>query len=262
MLRFRASLTVAVLVAASLMLSVPASAGGPTSALLSVPGEGKTASLYYTDPEYVALADLVGIDSETGTGKVDQSGLGHDNGPGVTVTWLIHDVTPWRVDHIYLNGEGAPWIATQVSGESGMTWDSPVVWHQPASAAELVALLDKLGVGEASREAGDFSGVAGAPLPAPAEPAPAPAEPAPAEASPSPASGGDSADSPAASCSPCYGCGAAGRIPTRRRTPATSTRKHRGSWWPRSCPDRAAGHAWTARRRTLRRQLAADLPME
>ena len=44
MLRFRASLTVAVLVAASLMLSVPASAGGPTSALLSVPGEGKTAS--------------------------------------------------------------------------------------------------------------------------------------------------------------------------------------------------------------------------
>ena len=160
--RFRASLTVAVLVAASLMLSVPASAGGPTSALLSVPGEGKTASLYYTDPEYVALADLVGIDSETGTGKVDQSGLGHDNGPGVTVTWLIHDVTPWRVDHIYLNGEGAPWIATQVSGESGMTWDSPVVWHQPASAAELVALLDKLGVGEASREAGDFSGVAGA----------------------------------------------------------------------------------------------------
>jgi hypothetical protein len=182
--RFRASLTVALLVAVALMLSVPASAGGPTSALLSVPGEGKTASLYYTDPEYVALADLVGIDSQTGTGKVDQSGLGHDNGPGVTVTWLIHDVTPWRVDHIYLNGEGAPWIATQVSGESGMTWDSPVVWHQPASGAELVALLDKLGVGEASREAGDFSGVAGAPLPAPAEPAPAPAEPAPAEASP------------------------------------------------------------------------------
>ncbi len=182
--RFRASLTVALLVAASLMLSRPASAGGPTSALLSVPGEGKTASLYYTDPEYDALADLVGIESETGTGKVDQSGLGHDNGPGVTVTWLIHDVTPWRVDHIYLEGKGAPWIATQVSGESGMNWDSPVVWHQPASAAELVALLDKLGVGEASRDAGDFSGVAGAPLPAPAEPAPAPAEPAPAEASP------------------------------------------------------------------------------
>jgi hypothetical protein len=57
------------------------------------------------------------------------------------------------------------------------------VWHQPPSAAELVALLDKLGVGEASREAGDFSGVAGAPLPAPAEPTPSPAEPVPAEAS-------------------------------------------------------------------------------
>ena len=46
----------------------PAAAGGPTSALLSVPGEGKTASLYYTDPEYDALADLVGVTSAGGAG--------------------------------------------------------------------------------------------------------------------------------------------------------------------------------------------------
>ena len=58
--RVRASLSLAVLVAASLLLAAPAQAGGPTSALLSVPGQGKTASLYYTDPEYDALAGLVG----------------------------------------------------------------------------------------------------------------------------------------------------------------------------------------------------------
>lgn len=179
--RFRASLTVALLLVVFLTSFGPAAAGGPTSALLSVPGEGKTASLYYTDPEYDALAGLVGINSETGTGEVDRSGRDHDNGPGVTVTWLIHDVSPWRVDHIYPEGDGAPWIATQVAGEGETIWDSPVVWHQPESGAELMVLLDKLGVGEAAREADDFSGVAGAPVPAPAEPAAD--EPARAESS-------------------------------------------------------------------------------
>jgi hypothetical protein len=168
-------------------------AGGPTSALLSVPGEGATASLYYTDPEYDALADLVGIETTNGVGKVDGSGIGHENGPGVTVTWLIHDVTPWRVDRIYLEGKGAPWIATQLSSGGGMSWDSPVVWHQPAAASELVTLLNRLGVGEAARGAGDFSGVAGAPLPIPAEPASTPVEPAseePVRAEASPFAGG------------------------------------------------------------------------
>ena len=185
--RFRASLVVVFLVvgAASLMLSGPASAGGPTSALLSVPGEGATASLYYTDPEYDALANLVGISTGTQTGDVDKSGAGHESGPGVTVTWLIHDVMPWRVDRIYLEGKGAPWIATQVSMEEGTIWESPVVWHQPASPAELTTLLGKLGVGEASREAGDFNGVAGAPAPAPVEPAAATTpDPAQSDASP------------------------------------------------------------------------------
>ena len=184
--RIRASLTVAVLLVVSIMWFEPAAAGGPTSALLSVPGEGKTTSLYYTDPEYDALAGLVGIESDTGTGQADQSGqvdrtgVDHANGPGVTVTWLIHDVTPWRVDHIYPEGDGAPWIATQLTGDSGPTWDSPVVWHQPESGAELMALLDELGLADAAREADGFSGVAGAAVAPPAEPAadqPARAEP-------------------------------------------------------------------------------------
>jgi hypothetical protein len=170
-LTVRAPLSVALFVSAFVTVLLtsfgPASAGGPTSALLSVPGQGSTASLYYTDPEYDALADLVGQGTSTAT--VDQSGVDHANGPGVTVTWLIHDVTPWRVDHIYLEGKGAPWIATQVMvGETGTIWDSPVVWHQPESGGKLEALLARLGVAEAARGAGEFDGVAGAPLPPPA----------------------------------------------------------------------------------------------
>ena len=58
--------SVAALTAAAPGRRCPASvsaraAGGPTSALLSIPGAGSTASLYYTDPEYDALADLVGV---------------------------------------------------------------------------------------------------------------------------------------------------------------------------------------------------------
>ena len=185
--RIRASLIVAALLVVSLTWFEPAAAGGPTSALLSVPGEGKTTSLYYTDPEYDTLAGLVGYDTAAGTGQVDPSGqvdrtgLDHANGPGVTVTWLIHDVTPWRVDHIYPDGNGAPWIATQIVHDGRPTWDSPVVWHQPESGAELMALLDDLGMGEAAREADGFSGVAGAAVPPSAETAAD--EPAPAESS-------------------------------------------------------------------------------
>lgn len=171
MRRFGPTLTAALLALLTFTSMGPAAAGGPTSALLSVPGEGKTASLYYTDHDYDRLASLVGIEGSGELGRVDESGLGHEDGPGVTVTWLIHDVAPWRVDHIYLEGKGAPWIATQLVAETGSTWDSPIVWHQPSSGAQLAALLDKLGVGAASRDAGDFNGVAGASLPPSSEPA-------------------------------------------------------------------------------------------
>jgi hypothetical protein len=178
--RLRAALSLTLLVAASLALAGPAFAGGPTSALLTVPGTGTTASLYYTDPEYDALAALVGVDGDSGGGVAEEPAeAGHENGPGVTVTWLIHDVMPWRVDHIYLEGKGAPWIASQVSIDGQVTGNSPVRWHQPTSGPALVALLDKLGVGQASREAGDFNGVAGAQPPASASPAAAPRAPTP-----------------------------------------------------------------------------------
>jgi hypothetical protein len=128
-----------------LMPPGPASAGGPTSALLSVPGEGRTASLYYTDPAYDRLASLVGV---AGSGTNDPAAKGHETGTAVTVTWLIHDVTPWRVDRIYLGGTDGPWIATQETlTDTGSIWDSPVEWHQPANGKELTQLLNSLGVG-------------------------------------------------------------------------------------------------------------------
>jgi hypothetical protein len=151
--------------------SGPASAGGPTSVLLSVPGEGRTASLYYTDDAYEELAGLVG--AFDGTGTLDSSERSHETGTGVTLTWLIHDVEPWRVDRVYLQGDGAPWIASQVmEGGAESIWDNPVVWHQPANGEELTQLLDDLGVGATGKAAEPASPVEpGAGVPASVEPA-------------------------------------------------------------------------------------------
>lgn len=167
----RAALTATLLSAISLS-AAPATAGGPTSALLSIPGAGSTASLYYTDPEYDELAGLVGVAEPGGTfgGSASE---GHEFGPGVTVTWLVHDVEPWRVDRIYLGGKDGPWISTQVSGPSGSLWESPVLWHQPEQGKRLADLLDGLGMGTGASKNTSFDGVAGAPVPESADTTPA-----------------------------------------------------------------------------------------
>jgi hypothetical protein len=155
----RTALTAALLGVAGL-IAAPAAAGGPTSALLSIPGAGSTASLYYTDPEYDELADLVGVSQPSGTFDTE---LGtHESGPGITITWLIHDVDPWRVDRVYLGSEDGPWISTQLASGNASIWESPVRWHQPEDGARLARLLDGLGLGTAASKNTDFEGVAGA----------------------------------------------------------------------------------------------------
>jgi len=146
---FRATLTVLALLLMSLAVAGPATAGGPTSVLLAAPDTGTAASLYFTDTEYEALASQVGVNQGSGVaGTVDQSGATHEFGSQVTLTWLIHDVMVWRVDRVFLDAEGGPWISTQANvTEAGNIWDSPVVWHTAADGVALTALLDELGLG-------------------------------------------------------------------------------------------------------------------
>lgn len=94
----------------------PAAAGGPTSVLLSAPALGRTASLYASDSQYAALSAYVGAAAAPGSADASRSSpRGHAIGDFVSVTWLIHDVTIWRVDRIYVDAPGGPWIASQVS---------------------------------------------------------------------------------------------------------------------------------------------------
>ena len=151
-------LTVAFLSLLAFGFAGPAAAGGPTSVLLVAPEDGRTASLYNSDPEYQQLANLVGaFTTATGSttppkGADDQgaSGTNDASGPGVTITWLMHDVNVWRIDRVYLKAEGGPLISTQNTLDGGDLWSEPPVWRNVSSQGKpLTELLDSLGVGNA-----------------------------------------------------------------------------------------------------------------
>lgn len=62
----------------------------------------------------------------------------------ITVTWLIHDVTVWRIDRVFLPSKGEPFIVTQE------VWDSSNAatarHHRSPDPAALTSLLEKLGL--------------------------------------------------------------------------------------------------------------------
>ena len=131
----------ALLAAAAVVLSLvpPASAGGPTSVRLTSPGE--TVSLSYTEADYALLGEILGITQTT----PEDAGGSHVSGPAITATWLLHDIDPWRIDWIYLDAEGGPWVETQVMDfGTGEISDGPVFWHRPQRGTELALLLERL----------------------------------------------------------------------------------------------------------------------
>ncbi|MFE9023050.1 hypothetical protein ACFYNL_31390 [Streptomyces sp. NPDC007808] len=148
--------------AASLALVVvaasPAPAGGPTSALVVSPGSGETASLHYNDKEYEELQRLLGgIGGGEGTRtKPPEAVL--ESSRQINVTWLIHDVDPWRVDYVYLATDSQNiWVHTTTKP----TGSFDGLWHRALKPAQLRQLLKELGVMGASGERP--SGVAPAP---------------------------------------------------------------------------------------------------
>ena len=158
--RLSISVLVALLGWLALGLAGPAAAGGPTSVLLVDPASQKTASLYYDDPDYAELASLVG--AEMGGPAQPSAGgprSGSDIGSGITVTWLVHDVSVWRIDRINLDAIGGPVISTQTAADAADLWDSPVVDHRPADPGRLVALLERLGFGSGAGAAPDAAAV-------------------------------------------------------------------------------------------------------
>lgn len=143
------------------VLSAPtAAAGGPTSVLVVSPESGQSAALYNSKEEYGELQRLLGA-PDRGT-RDEPPGLGVGSGRQINVTWMIHDVSPWRVDRVYPETPRTKdvWIHTAANVPESTNG----YWHRAAQPAAVRALLKKLGVlGESSGEA------AGAIYPAPWE---------------------------------------------------------------------------------------------
>jgi hypothetical protein len=127
-----------------LLAAGPAVAGGPTSVLLVSPGESRTASLYNSDPAYDQLLSALGENP-----VAQRGGPTWHSDPGtsqINVTWLVHDVSVWRVDRIVLDYNGTTWIETNGTLEETFDWDKPGIWHRAKDPAVVRALVTELGL--------------------------------------------------------------------------------------------------------------------
>ncbi|WAZ23645.1 hypothetical protein STRCI_005000 [Streptomyces cinnabarinus] len=117
--------------------AAPAAAGGPTSAFLASPTTGETAGLYYSDRDYAELESLL----RAGTLGAPPKDVMADR--RVTVTWLVHDTSPWRVDVIFpVAGGKDVWVQRAMN----ITEPTENSWHRAPAPAELRSLLTDLGV--------------------------------------------------------------------------------------------------------------------
>ncbi|MFI5570815.1 hypothetical protein ACIA6T_26440 [Streptomyces sp. NPDC051740] len=138
----------------------PVSAGGPTSVLVVSPESGETASVYYSDKQYGELERLLG---PVGKGTRERPPEAVSASPRlINVTWMVHDVTPWRVDRVFMADAGQDaWIHTAARFN-----ESPDgLWHRAEDPTDLYKILYSLDV------MGERSGTGSAPgiYPAPWE---------------------------------------------------------------------------------------------
>lgn len=125
---------------------MPAVAGGPTSVLLVAPGSGRSASLYYSDPDYDTLYNL--LTSSSGASAVRPEDVSWHR--FITVTWLIHDVSVWRIDRIVPDSRRGVVVATYQSDQGGKaptpSLDANAPWRVVNNSPAVLRLLGGLGV--------------------------------------------------------------------------------------------------------------------
>lgn len=146
-----ALLGAAAAVAAVTLVAGQASAGGPTSVLIVNPTTGAASGIYVTDSDYDLL--LGALDPRPG--KIQES-VNLSAGPGtsaINITWLVHDVSVWRIDHVRLDLAGDILVQTRspVGAEPGVLTGGE--WHVAGDGKTLVDILWRHGIiGDAAAE--------------------------------------------------------------------------------------------------------------
>lgn len=130
-------LLITALIAMSVALAVPpASAGGPTSVMITDPASGRATALYYTDSRYAELEALLAA------GKTVEGEPPGRRGSAVNLTWMLHDVDPWRIQQLHPDADRGPILVTY--GTEIMGNDAQVTWSRIADSDGLAALLDRI----------------------------------------------------------------------------------------------------------------------
>ena len=125
-------------------------AGGPTSVLLVDPSAGRAAALYHSSTDYqqlVAAINAYGSDF----GSTDRP----DSVPATAkdayrLTWLIHDMTIWRIDRIYPTADDGLWLQTVADESGGDPFAQPGRWHRVKNPQALTAVLTRTGLTDAA----------------------------------------------------------------------------------------------------------------
>ncbi|WP_229840398.1 hypothetical protein [Streptomyces brasiliensis] len=134
-------------------------AGGPTSVLVTSPQSGEATALYYSEKEYGQLQRLLGPE---GTGSRDTPPeLESTQARQINVTWLAHDISPWRLDRIFPDGTGSRSIWIHTAANVPETPNG--YWHRAEHPDRLRALLGRLGVLGKATGGDGYSGIFPAP---------------------------------------------------------------------------------------------------
>ena len=121
-------------------------AGGPTSVLLVDPSVGRAAALYHSSPDYQRLVDAVNAYSSD-LGSVDRpASVSENTNDSYRLTWLIHDVTIWRIDRIYPTADDGLWLQTVADESGGDPFARSGRWHRVKNPEALTAVLTSTGL--------------------------------------------------------------------------------------------------------------------
>lgn len=143
------------LVAGFFVIGVPSAvAGGPTSVLIANYENGRSAAALNGSAVYTELQSILGAESPPAASSAPP-GV-RESEVGVRLVWLIHDVSPWRIDHVHVAGADV-WVETYVDTSGGDPYAGSPTWHQPDRGADLVARLTALGVLGTGTSDGDGS---------------------------------------------------------------------------------------------------------
>lgn len=151
-MRRTVALAAALVAALLLVVAPPAGAGGPTSVLVVNYSGNRAAGALTGGAAYAALAEALDVyNRPTGASSPPASFME----ASVRLTWMIHDVTPWRIDALVVDGDDV-WVETVMDTDTGKSlFETAAIRHRAADAALLLSTLRELGVYGAPATAAD-----------------------------------------------------------------------------------------------------------